>query len=195
MSTTKTIVLCGVGGQGTLLASRVLGNLLMDAGLDVKMSEVLGMSQRGGSVITYIRYGDRVYSPIVNEGEADYIVAFELCEAARWINHLKPQGRLIANTQKISPMPVVTGAMLYPEGIAEQLQKICNEPLLVDALAPAEQCGTSRCVNMVLMGVLAKLLPFSDEDWAKAMEKSMKPQLLEMNKKAFAMGKEMRCTE
>lgn len=192
MSDTKTIMLTGVGGQGTLLASRVLGNLLLAAGYDVKLSEVHGMSQRGGSVVTYIRWGDKVYSPLVGEGEADIIIAFELCEAARWCNHLKDGGLLIANTQKILPMPVITGAAAYPSAIEEKLAAVMARPVIVDALTPALEAGSSKAVNMVLLGVLSQMLPgFSARSWLEALELSIKPALLEMNKVAFALGKEL----
>lgn len=189
MSNTKTIMLVGVGGQGTLLASRVLGNLLLDAGYDVKLSEVHGMSQRGGSVVTYVRWGSKVCSPLVGEGEADYIISFELCEAARWAVHLKKGGVLITNTQKILPMPVITGVAAYPEGVEEKLCAICDSPIIVDALTPAMEAGSSRAVNVVLLGVLSRLLNFADSAWQTALAASLKPSLLEINEKAFALGR------
>ena len=191
MNDTKTIMLVGVGGQGTLLASRVLGSLLLDAGFDVKVSEVHGMSQRGGSVVTYIRWGSQVSSPLVHQGQADYILAFELCEAARWVNHLRAGGTLIANTQKILPMPVITGAAQYPQDIETTLPTLCSQPILVDALAPALEAGSSRAVNVVLLGVLSRLLDFSPEAWDKALAACLKPQLLELNRKAFALGQKL----
>lgn len=188
MSDTKTIMLVGVGGQGTLLASRVLGRLLLNAGFDVKVSEVHGMSQRGGSVVTYIRWGSAVASPLVHAGEADYIVAFELCEAARWVNHLKKGGVLIANTQKILPMPVITGAASYPQQVEDTLKTLCTNPIIVDALSPALEAGNSKAVNVVLLGVLSRLMDFSPQAWDEALAGSMKPTMLELNRKAFALG-------
>lgn len=197
MTDTKTIMLVGVGGQGTLLASRVLGNLLLQAGFDVKVSEVHGMSQRGGSVVTYIRWGSDVASPLVGEGEADYILAFELCEAARWAGCLKKDGVLIANTQKILPMPVITGAAKYPEGVPETLRTVCNRPILLDALTPALEAGNSRAVNVVLLGVLSALLDFAPDAWQQALTASLKPALLPLNQRAFALGTALynNCTE
>lgn len=189
MASTKTIMLVGVGGQGTLLASRILGNLLLAEGFDVKVSEVHGMSQRGGSVVTYIRWGDSVASPLVGEGEADYIISFELCEAARWTACLRKDGKLITNTQKILPMPVITGAASYPEGIEAKLCDICNKPVIVDALTPALEAGSSRAVNVVLLGVLSQMTSFDDSSWQNALEVSLKPALQAINKKAFELGK------
>lgn len=191
MTSTKTIMLVGVGGQGTLLASRILGNLFLTAGFDVKVSEVHGMSQRGGSVVTYIRWGDKVYSPLVGEGEADYIVAFELCEAARWCGCLCPGGRLVASTQKILPMPVITGAAAYPQNIKETLAAVCHRPIIVDALTPALAAGSSRTVNVVLLGVLSHLLDFSPAEWDIALMASLKEKLLPMNQEAFRLGREL----
>ena len=185
---TKNMMIVGVGGQGSLLASKLLGHLLMGQGYDVKVSEVHGMSQRGGSVVTYVRYGDKVYSPIVDQGEADYILSFEILESARWISYLKKGGKLITNTQKTWPMPVITGAMEYPEDIVEKLSKKADV-LAVDALSLAEQAGSSKAVNVVLIGVLSKLMDIPEAAWEKAIDETVRPQFLEMNKKAFALGR------
>ena len=185
---TTSIMIVGVGGQGTLLASKLLGNVLVGAGYDVKLSEVHGMSQRGGSVVTYVRYGDKVYSPIVDQGEADYILSFEILESARWISYLKKGGKLITNTQKTWPMPVITGAMEYPEDIVEKLSKKADV-LAVDALSLAEQAGSSKAVNVVLIGVLSKLMDIPEAAWEKAIDETVRPQFLEMNKKAFTLGR------
>ena len=190
-NTTQTMMLVGVGGQGTLLASRILGNLLIDAGHDVKLSEVHGMSQRGGSVVTYIRYGANVASPIAGQGEADVIVAFELCEAARWTNHLKKDGILIVNNQKILPMPVITGVAIYPENIPEQLAVVCQNPIILDALSSAVEAGNSKSVNVVLLGVLSTILDFDLASWEKALVNSIAPKLLAMNQKAFHLGRDL----
>ncbi len=188
---TKNIMIAGVGGQGTLLASKLLGSLLIGQGYDVKVSEVHGMAQRGGSVVTYVRYGERVASPIIDRGEADILVAFELLEAARWAEYLRPEGVLIANTQQILPMPVITGAAVYPEDLAERLRKGCGRAVLVDALAPAEEAGSAKAVNVVLMGILSTVLGIPEAAWMAALEKQLKPALVEMNKKAFYIGRAM----
>lgn len=189
MIDTKTIMLVGVGGQGTLLASRVLGQLFLNSGRDVKVSEVHGMSQRGGSVVTYIRWGTSVASPLVGEGEADYIVSFELCEAARWSSCLKAGGRLITNSQQILPMPVITGTARYPQGIGETLETLCPGTLVLDALSPAVALGNSKAVNMVLLGVLSCMLEFTPDQWQTAMSQAIKPALLALNQKAFEAGR------
>ena len=189
MSEVKNIMIVGVGGQGALLASKTLGQVLLDAGFDVKVSEVHGMSQRGGSVVTYVRYGDKVYSPIVDKGEADYIVSFELLEAARYTEYLKKGGHIVVNTQKIDPMPVITGAAKYPENLVEKMTKEGFNVDALDCLDLAEQAGTSKAVNIVLMGRLSKYMDFPEEEWLKAIEKLVKPKFLEVNKKAFALGR------
>ena len=185
----KNIMIVGVGGQGTLLASKLLGNVLLSQGHDVKVSEVHGMSQRGGSVVTYVRYGEKVYSPIVTEGEADLILAFERLEAARWLSYLKKDGKLIVNDQRITPMPVITGAMEYPENILEKLKEKGIQITALDALSLAEQAGTAKAVNVVLMGVLSASMPFPEEIWQAALEKCVPAKFLDMNKKAFALGR------
>jgi len=185
---TTSIMIVGVGGQGTLLASKLLGSVLLEQGYDVKLSEVHGMSQRGGSVVTYVRYGEKVYSPVVDMGEADYILSFELLEAARWISYLKKGGKLITNTHQTPPMPVITGAAVYPENIVEKLSAQADV-LALDALPMAEEAGSAKAVNVVLIGVLSKLMPFSEEVWMKAIEETVPAKFLEMNKKAFALGR------
>ncbi|MBE5772716.1 MAG: indolepyruvate oxidoreductase subunit beta [Clostridiales bacterium] len=185
---TTNIMIVGVGGQGTLLASKILGNVLISQGYDVKLSEVHGMSQRGGSVVTYVRYGEKVYSPIVDRGEADYILSFELLEAARWISYLKEGGKLITNTQKTWPMPVITGAMAYPENIVEKLSALADVQAL-DALKLAEEAGSPKAVNVVLIGVLSRQMDIPEEVWLKALDETVPPKFLELNKKAFALGR------
>ena len=186
----KNIMIVGVGGQGTLLASKMLGHLLLGQGFDVKVSEVHGMSQRGGSVVTYVRYGDKVYSPVIDEGEADYIVSFEQLEAARWMGYLKPGGVIVTNTQKTDPMPVITGAMSYPENLIGKMREKGAKVDAVDALPLAEKAGTSKAVNLVLMGRLSRYFDFADAVWQEAIEACVPPKFLEMNRKAFAFGKE-----
>lgn len=185
---TTNIMLVGVGGQGTLLASKLLGKVLLDAGFDVKVSEVHGMAQRGGSVVTYVRYGKEVASPVIDQGQADIIVSFELCEAARWLPYLKQGGKLFCGTQKIPPMPVITGAAQYPQDIEQRIKALGCNLVTLDALALATQAGNAKAVNVVLMGVLSKELDFSPEAWAKALETSVPAKFLEINKKAFQLG-------
>jgi len=186
---TTSIMIVGVGGQGTLLASKLLGNVLLKQGYDVKLSEVHGMSQRGGSVVTYVKYGERVYSPIVDQGEADYILSFEILESARWISYLKKGGKLITNTQKTWPMPVITGAMAYPEGIVEKLSQKADV-LAVDALKLATEAGSAKAVNVVLIGVLSKIMDIPEAAWLEALEATVPAKFLELNKKAFALGRQ-----
>ena len=183
------IMIVGVGGQGALLASKTLGQVLLDAGYDVKVSEVHGMSQRGGSVVTYVRYGKKVYSPIIDKGQADYIVSFELLEAARYTEYLKEGGRIVVNTQQIDPMPVITGAAKYPEKLVEKMTEAGFKVDAMDCLSLAKEAGSTKSVNIVLMGRLSKYMDFQEEAWLKALEKLVKPQFLEMNKKAFSLGR------
>lgn len=188
---TKAIMIVGVGGQGTLLASRILGTVLVEGGYDVKVSEVHGMSQRGGSVVTYVKYGEKVYSPVIEKGEADLILSFEELEAARWLPYLKKGGKLITNTQQINPMPVITGAARYPENITEKLRAAGTGVDAVDALRLAEKAGSSKAVNVVLMGVLSRNMEFDESVWNKAIEACVPAKALEINRKAFAMGREI----
>lgn len=184
---TKNIMIVGVGGQGTLLASRILGNTVIGEGYDVKLSEVHGMSQRGGSVVTYVKYGDKVYSPIIGEGEADIILAFEMLEAYRALPYLKKDGVMIVNTQTIDPMPVITGAAAYPENISKKLEgKI--KLVQVDALAKAQEAGNIKAVNVVLIGVMAKNTDISYEKWVETIKKTVPERFLEANLKAFDLG-------
>ena len=186
---TKSIMIVGVGGQGSLLASKLLGRLLLTRGYDIKVSEVHGMSQRGGSVVTYVRYGDKVYSPVIDKGQADCIVSFELLEAARWTEYLKPGGKIIVNTQQINPMPVIIGAAEYPQNLVEKMESAGIDVDAFDALRLAEQAGSSKAVNIVLMGHLSRNFDFTEEEWLTALEQSVAPKFLEMNKKAFALGR------
>ena len=185
---TKNVMIVGVGGQGSLLASKLLGRLLLSRGYDIKVSEVHGMSQRGGSVVTYVRFGDKVYSPVIDKGEADYIVSFELLEAARWTEYLKPGGKIITNTQQINPMPVIIGAAQYPENLLEKMHAAGLDVDALDALTLAEQAGSSKAVNLVLMGRLSKYFDIPAQDWLAAIEASVPAKFLEMNKKAFNLG-------
>ena len=183
----KSIMIVGVGGQGTLLASRILGNTVINEGYDVKVSEVHGMSQRGGSVVTYVKFGDKVYSPIIDLGEADIILAFEQLEAYRALPYLKKGGRMIANTQKMNPMPVITGAAQYPDDI---LDKIAEKADLVsvDALELAERAGNIKAVNVALIGVMAKNTDISYEKWVETIKTTVPPKFLGVNLRAFELG-------
>ena len=188
---TKNVMIVGVGGQGSLLASKLLGNLLMEQGYDVKVSEVHGMSQRGGSVVTYVRYGDKVYSPVIDKGEADFIISFELLEAARWAEFLRPGGRIIVNTQQIDPMPVITGAASYPSDIIAKLRSLGLQVDAVDALEIAEQAGSAKAINIVLMGRLARYFDVPEDEWQKALKCVVPEKFLALNQKAFALGMQL----
>ena len=181
-------MIVGVGGQGSLLASKLLGRLLVDEGYDVKVSEVHGMSQRGGSVVTYVRFGEKVYSPIVTDGEADLIVSFEKLEAARYAKYLKKDGRIVVNTQQIDPMPVIIGAAVYPENVLDELKAKGVNVEALDALTLAEQAGSSKAVNIVLMGRVARQMEIPYDRWISAIENTVAPKFVEMNKKAFDLG-------
>ena len=185
---TKSIMIVGVGGQGTLLSSRLLGSVLTAEGHDVKVSEVHGMSQRGGSVVTYVKYGEEVCSPIIEKGEADYILSFEQLEAARWLPFLKKGGKLIVNTQKIDPMPVVIGTAEYPDGVIEAIAATGTDVTSVDALPLAVDAGSSKAVNVVLMGVLAAKTDIDYDVWVEAVKATVPPKFLELNLKAFELG-------
>ena len=186
---TKNIMIVGVGGQGSLLASKLLGHLLVTQGYDVKVSEVHGMSQRGGSVVTYVRFGDKVYSPIIDQGEADFIVSFEKLEAARWLSYLKPDGKVIVSEQETDPMPVIIGAAEYPSDLIAKMQALGVHVDAVDALGMAQQAGTVKAANLVLMGRLSRYFDFSEEIWMQAIEDCVPAKFLELNKKAFMMGR------
>lgn len=188
MMKTTSVMIVGVGGQGSLLASKLLGRLLVDEGFDVKVSEVHGMSQRGGSVVTYVRFGEKVYSPIVTDGEADVIIAFEKLEAARYARYLKQGGKIVVNTQQIDPMPVIIGAADYPEGVLEELIAKGVQVDGLDALSLAEQAGSSKAVNIVLMGKAARQFDIPYERWLTAIEHTVAPRYVAMNQKAFALG-------
>ena len=187
---TKNIMIVGVGGQGSLLASKLLGHLLLEQGYDVKVSEVHGMSQRGGSVVTYVRYGDKVASPVIDKGEADYIVSFELLEAARWLEYLKPGGQIVTSTQQIDPMPVITGAAQYPEDLVEKMRAAGAKVDALDCLGLAEQAGSSKAVNIVLMGRLSHYFELPEEAWQRSLEAMVPAKFLELNRKAFALGRD-----
>lgn len=184
---TKNIMIVGVGGQGTLLTSRILGGLAILGGYDVKLSEVHGMAQRGGSVVTFVRYGEKVAEPIVEEGQADVLIAFERLEALRYAHFLKPDGALIVNDWRIDPMPVVIGAAEYPEDILEHLRKE-YKVYAVNATEEAKKLGNARTFNLVVLGLAAQHMDFTKEQWYEVIEQTVPPKTIEINKQAFETG-------
>ncbi|NLN56100.1 MAG: indolepyruvate oxidoreductase subunit beta [Clostridiales bacterium] len=182
------IIIAGVGGQGTLLASKLMGKVFLEQEKDIKVSEVHGMSQRGGSVVTYVRYGEKVYSPVIEKGEANMIISFELLEAARWMPYLRPEGVIITNTQKINPMPVITGQAKYPENILEKIRQTGLKVIPLDAKSLAEKAGNVKSVNMVLLGVAARYLHLDKSVWVDAITATVPQKTVEINLKAFDYG-------
>lgn len=190
MAETKNIMIVGVGGQGTLLTSRILGGITVEAGYDVKLSEVHGMAQRGGSVVTYVRYGEKVAEPIVEEGQADVLIAFERLEALRYAHFLKKDGVIIVNDQRIDPMPVVTGVAKYPDGIIEKLSKKYRV-ISVDAMDEAIKMGNSRVFNVIILGIAAKNMDFPKEQWIEVIKKTVPAKTIDINVAAFEKGYEL----
>ncbi|MCR5703202.1 MAG: indolepyruvate oxidoreductase subunit beta [Eubacterium sp.] len=190
MADTKNIMIVGVGGQGTLLTSRILGGMTVAAGYDVKLSEVHGMAQRGGSVVTYVRYGDEVAEPIVEEGQADVLISFERLEALRYAHYLKKDGVIIVNDQRIDPMPVVTGVAQYPENIIEDLKKE-HKVIAVDAMEEALAMGNSRVFNVIILGVAAKHMDFEKDMWIEVIKNTVPPKTVDINVAAFEKGYEI----
>ena len=186
---TKNIMIVGVGGQGTLLTSRILGGITLDAGYDVKLSEVHGMAQRGGSVVTFVRYAEKVAEPIVEQGQADVLIAFEKLEALRYAHFLKKDGVLIINDQRIEPITVVTGAAQYPENIVENLEKE-HTVYKINAMEEAKKLGNAKVFNIIVLGMAAKHMDFSKEAWIHVIEKTVPPKTVEINRKAFLAGYE-----
>ncbi|MEG0085429.1 MAG: indolepyruvate oxidoreductase subunit beta [Niameybacter sp.] len=187
---TKNILIVGVGGQGTLLTGRIIGNYALSKGQDVKMSEVHGMAQRGGSVVMQVKYGDKVYSPLVEIGEADIIFAFEKLEALRYSHYLKKDGVIIANTQRIDPMPVVMGKAKYPENIEATIKEMNPEACLIDALSIAKEIGNVKVVNMIMIGAYAAYIGDTLEEWKKIVEDTVPQYTIEMNQTALKKGYE-----
>lgn len=185
--TVKSILLVGVGGQGTILASKILSNGLMKAGYDVKMSEIHGMSQRGGSVSSQIRYGEKVYSPVIEQGGADILVSFEKMEGLRWLNYLKVGGKAVINDYEIPPMPVAIGKVKYPEGIVDEL-KTHTDTTVIHAAEEAVKLGNPRVMNMILLGMLIKQMNLEDIDWNTLIKENVKPSFVELNCKALQVG-------
>ncbi len=186
---TKNIMIVGVGGQGSLLASKVLGRVLLSQGYDVKVSEVHGMSQRGGSVVTYVRYGEKVYSPLIDKGEAHLIVSFEQLEAARWLPYLRKDGQIVTSTQQIDPMPVVTGKAVYPDGLIEKMRAAGAKVDALDCVTLAKEAGSTKAVNVVLLGRLSHYFELDEAVWQEALTALVPPKFLELNRKAFALGR------
>ena len=184
----KNIMIVGVGGQGTLLASKLMGKAFVEKGFDVKVSEVHGMSQRGGSVVTYVRYGDKVYSSLVEKGEADLIIAFEQLEAARWLPYLKPDGILITSTQAIDPMPVVMGNAEYPQDILPAIRAMGVQVIEADAVGLALQAGSAKATNVVLLGLPAHYLGFDKAMWVDVIRTTVPPKTVDINERAFELG-------
>lgn len=186
---TTSVLITGVGGQGTLFASKVFGQLALDLGFDVKLSEVHGMAQRGGSVVTHVKFGDKIASPIIDKGGADILLSFELMETMRWLSYIKPDGKVFANEQKILPMPVIIGAAKYPDDLKSQIKNFCNNTTFIDALQLAKEAGSPKAVNTVMIGVLAKNInDISKENWINAIKSVCKPMFLDLNLKAFELG-------
>ncbi len=190
-STVTNILLVGVGGQGILLASEILAETVMLAGYDVKKSEIHGMSQRGGSVVSHVRYGREVFSPTVPEGEGDILFGFELMESCRYLQLMKPGGKVIANDLKIQPPAVLSGQMAYPDNLPELIRSRFPDFLLVDGQQLATQAGNPRAANTVLLGAVSRLLDIPEEFWFKALERMVPAKALEVNRKAFLMGREL----
>lgn len=188
---TKNIMIVGVGGQGTLLTSRILGGITVDAGYDVKLSEVHGMAQRGGSVVTFVRYGDRVAEPIVEEGQADVLIAFERLEALRYAHFLKPEGVIVVNDWRIDPITVVTGAASYPENIIESLSEK-YKVYSMNAMEEAGKLGNVKAFNVIILGLAARHMDFERDAWLRVIEKTVPPKTVEINKAAFLLGYEGR---
>lgn len=187
----KNIMIVGVGGQGSLLASKILGKAAMDSGCDVKVSEVHGMSQRGGSVVTYVRFGDEVYSPVIGKGDADVILSFELLEAARWLPNLKNGGVIVTSIQEINPMPVITGAAEYPSGIVDDIKTLGVDIRPIDAHSIAEKAGNQKASNVALIGYAADVLGFDRKILRDAVAASVPEKALEVNLKAFDLAADM----
>lgn len=186
----KNIMIVGVGGQGTLLTSRILGNLAIGGGYDVKLSEVHGMAQRGGSVVTFVRYGEEVTEPIVEEGQADVLIAFEKLEALRYLHFLKEDGVIVVNDWRIDPITVVTGAAQYPDGVIESLCK-ARKTVVVEATSTAIEMGAPKAFNVIVLGAAARYVGFRREDWLQVIEATVPPKTMEVNRKAFEAGYSM----
>jgi indolepyruvate ferredoxin oxidoreductase beta subunit len=191
MANTKNVLIVGVGGQGVLLASRILSRVLTIEGFDVKVSEVHGMAQRGGSVHSMVRYGEKIYSPLIPQGEADYILSFELLETLRWVSYTRSTAKLIVNEQRIDPLPVAIGQQEYPHDVIERLRTVSPDLTVVQAQRLALEAGNVRTVNLVLLGGLAREMPFVKETWNGVIRASVPPKTVDVNLRAFQMGLEL----
>jgi indolepyruvate ferredoxin oxidoreductase beta subunit len=187
----KNILIVGVGGQGTLLTSRIIAQVAVQMSYDVKVSEVHGMAQRGGSVVSQVRYGEKVYSPIIKKGDADVILAFEKLEAARMLDYLKPGGMVIINNDRVDPLPVMSGKEKYPEDIAERIKGLVENTVIVDASKIAESCGNIKAANVVLLGVLSKAISLPEAEVEKAIQEMVPPRALDVNLAAFREGRKL----
>jgi indolepyruvate ferredoxin oxidoreductase beta subunit len=188
MKKTKDILIVGVGGQGTLLTSRILADVAVQLGYDVKVSEIHGMAQRGGSVVSQVRYGDKVYSPIIKKGDADIILAFEKLEAARWLDYLKPDGLVIINDESVDPLPVMSGAMKYPVDIVDRIKELVPNTHLINATEVAINCGSQKAANVVMVGVLAAVAGLPVKEMEESIKRNVPAKALDINLKAFAEG-------
>lgn len=187
MAEVKNILLVGVGGQGTILASKVLSNGLAKAGYDVKMSEIHGMAQRGGSVTTQVRYGEEVFAPVIGRGQADILVCFEAMEALRWLNHLKTDGKVVVNDYKIPSVPILTGKKDYPEGAIETIKAKANATV-IDAAGIAERLGNAKTMNIVLLGALVQAIELSEINWEDVIKENVKEKFVDINIRALNAG-------
>ncbi len=185
---TTNVMIVGVGGQGTLLTSRIIAQVAVQMGYDVKVSEVHGMAQRGGSVVSQVRYGEKVYSPIIKKGDADILLAFEKLEAGRWLDYLKPGGKVIINDEQVDPLPVMSGKMKYPVDIDDRIARLIADTTIIDATHIAEKCGNTRAANVVLVGMLAAAINIPAEEVKKAIKEMVPAKALEVNLKAFQEG-------
>jgi len=190
-SKTKNILIVGVGGQGTLLTSRIIAQVAVQMGYDVKVSEVHGMSQRGGSVVSQVRYGEKIYSPIIKKGDADIILAFEKLEAARWLDYLKPDGMVIINNDRVDPLPVMNGKVKYPEDISDKISRLINKTFVVDATDVAVSCGNVRAANVVLLGLLSTAVGLPEDVVEKAIKQLVPDQAIDVNISAFREGQKL----
>ena len=185
------VLIVGVGGQGTLLTSRIIAQVAVQMGYDVKVSEIHGMAQRGGSVVSQVRYGKKVFSPIISKGEADIILAFEKIEAARWLDYLKPEGMVIINNERVNPLPVMSGKVKYPDEIHEKIAAMVPKTTIVDATEIARDCGNIRAANVVLVGMLSAAIDIPAKEVEIAIREIVPAKALEINLKAFAAGRKL----
>jgi len=190
MNKTTNVLIVGVGGQGIILASEVLAKVALAAGQDVKQSEVHGMAQRGGSVSSHVRFGDTVYSPTIEKGSANILLSFELLETARWLDYLSPESTTIVNNYQIDPMPVASGKATYPADLKNRLNEQCPDVHLVEGIQMSHSAGSIRTMNVALLGVLSASLDFEEEQWKSVIEKRVPAKTVDMNFKAFQLGRE-----